>query len=182
MGNEFFCIYCGSQEVKKIVMEKKEGNGPRTITLRMFGVEAGLTGKHFDSNAFIVPETYFCSRCNMIMTSVERIMEPGIVELTDESGHNIKIILPESLLIYFVSFKLQENEIKNAVSSIYKRLMQILKKFDKTGTNPCKNGKIGSKAKMLVRKTKVNVYVLVENNRAGKSARIIYGGGWSYCK
>ncbi|EQB71434.1 MAG: hypothetical protein AMDU1_APLC00027G0009 [Thermoplasmatales archaeon A-plasma] len=116
------------------------------------------------------------------MTEANGTVEPGTAEFTYNNGYHLEVIMPESLLRLFGSIGFRDNDIESAVRSIARRLMQIVKKFDKTGVNPCKNGNIGQKAKMTVGGTKVDIYVLVENNGNGKYARIIYGGSWSYCK
>lgn len=160
-------------------MEKKKADTPRSWTAQIAGTGAGSSGGHSNSTSISL-ETYFCKKCKM--TEAYGTVEPGATGLTYNNGYHLEVILPESLLRFFGSFGFQDNDIVSAVGSIARRLMQIVKKFEKTGINPCKKGKIGQKARMTVRGTKVDVYVLVENNRNGKGARIIYGGSWSYCK
>ena len=174
-----YCIYCGSPNVERISMEKKEGDTPRSLTAQFAGTGAGASGGHSNSNTVSLG-TYFCMRCKM--TEANGTMEPGAAWLTDNNGYHLEVILPESLLRFFGSIGLQDNDIEVAVRSISKRLKQIIRKFEKAGIDPCKNGKIGLKAKMTAGSTKVDVYVLVENNGTGRNARIVYGGGWSYCK
>ena len=175
-----YCIYCGSPNVGKITMKKGRDDSPRSLTAQIGVVGAGYSGGHSDSSEVYV-ETYFCKRCNMI-EETKGTIEPGTVELTDNNSYSVDVILPESVLILFNSMGLEDSGIKEAIKSISRRLKQIIKKFEKTGADTCKKGKLGLKAKMTAGNTKVDVYVLVENKIAGKCARIVYGGGWSYCK
>ena len=174
-----YCIYCGFPNVKKINLEKQEWDTPRSLTAQIAGSGVSSSGGHSNSNKVSL-STYFCMRCKM--TEARGTIKPGTIELTDINGYNLEVIIPESLLRFFGSIGLQETDIEIAIRSIARRLNQIIKKFVKTGINPCKKGKIGLKAKMTVGNTKVDVYVLVDNNSTGKYVRIVYGGGWSYCK
>ena len=176
---KLYCLYCGSPNIEEINMEKKEWDTPRSLTAKVAGTGGGFAGGHSNSSTLFW-STYFCMNCKM--TDAKATVEPGTVELTDNNGHHLEVILPESLLRLFSSIDLHENDIELAIRSIMRRLNQIIKKFEKTGVNPCKKGKIGLKAKMTAGNTKVDVYVLVENNSGGRYARIVYGGGWSYCK
>lgn len=177
--DKIFCIYCGSPDVQKISMTKKEGDNPKTLSAQIVGSGGSYSGSHSSSNTVSLG-TYYCMRCKM--TEANGTMEPGKVLMNDNNGYSLGVILPESLLRYFGSIKLQHGDIIKAVESIDRRLKQIVKKFEKTGTDPCKDGKIGLRAKMAVGNAKVDVYVLVENNGTGRYARIVYGGKWSYCK
>lgn len=174
-----YCIYCGFPNVKKINLEKQEGDTPRSLTAQIAGTGVNSSGGHSNSNTVSL-STYFCTNCKM--TEAKGTIKPGTIELVDKNGYFLELILPESLLTLFSSIRLQKTDIERAVRSILRRLSQIIKKFEKTGINPCKKGKIGLRAKMTAGNIRVEVYVLVENNSKGKCIRIVYGGGWSYCK
>jgi hypothetical protein len=160
-------------------MEKREGDNPRSLTAQLAGTGGGYSGKHSNSNK-VTLETELCMTCKI--TEAKGTVEPGRVSITDNNGYNIEVILPESLLRYFSSIRFKDRDIKVSVMSIAKKLKSIIKKFERTGINPCKKGKIGWKTKMDVGIIKIDIYVLVENEVTGKYARIIYGGRWSYCK
>lgn len=174
-----YCIYCGSPNIRRISMEKKEGENPRSLTAHFVGTGGGYSGKRTTSNT-VTLDTDFCMKCKM--TEAKGAVEPGRAWITDSNGYNLEIILPESLLRYFSSIRLEDRDIEMSVKSIAKKLKQIINKFERTGINPCKKGKIGWKTKMDVGIIKIDVYVLVENDVTGRYARIIYGGGRSYCK
>jgi hypothetical protein len=182
MGNSaqsgMYCIFCGSPNIKKINMEKKDSDTPRSFTAYFAGAGGGYSGGHSNSNTVIL-QTCFCTTCKM--TDVEGTVEPGVLLLTDNNDYEVEVVLPGSLLKYFSSIKFQNNDIVVSIGSIEKRLKRIINKFEKTGSNPCINGKIGWKAKMSVGNIKVDVYVLVENKSGGRYIRIIYGGGRSFC-
>ena len=109
-------------------------------------------------------------------------IRPEKAVLTDNRGYRFEVLLPENLLSLFKTMKMNSEEISSSIEGVSRRLKQILNRFEKTGINPCKNGKYGYRAKLPIRGNKVEVYVLVENNGAVRYARIVYGGGRSFCQ
>lgn len=173
------CIYCGFQNVEKIQLRKSTYKYPKTLSARVMGTGIGYAGSHGTASDMFY-ETYVCRNCNK--TEAEGSMAPAIVKLTDNNNHRIDILLPESLLKFFSSIRMEEGEIVESIKGVERRLKQILKDFEMKGVNPCKKGNRGYKAKLLIKRNKVHVYLMVENNGAGRCVRVVYDGGWSFCE
>ena len=174
-----YCMYCGFSEIEEILLHKDSSQSPRSLSAQVAGTGSSYTGTHGSRNS-IVFTTHLCKNCKK--TEAKGTMSPANVWLTDNNGYHLDVLLPESLLRFFGSIRMEEDEISYSIQSIQRRLKQILNKFEKTGINPCKNGKHGYKAKLSVRGNKVDVYVLVENKSTGRYARIVYDGGRSFCE
>jgi hypothetical protein len=174
-----FCVYCGSSEVEETLLHKSSSDSPRSLSAHLAGSGGGYTGTHGSMDK-ITFTTYFCKKCKKI--EAKGTLAPRDVLLTDSNGYYLEVILPESLLRFFGSIRMETDEISESIHGMGRRMKQILNKFERTGLNTCKNGKHGFKAKLPVRGNKVEVYVLVENNGTGRYARIVYDGGRSFCE
>ena len=174
-----YCIYCGFSEVAEILLHKDSSQSPRSLSAQVAGTGGGYTGTHGSRSSIVFP-THLCKKCKK--TEAKGTLPPVNVWLTDNNGYHLDVLLPESLLRFFGSIRMEDKEISSSIQGVQRRLKQIFNKFERTGINPCKNGKHGYKAKLPVRGNKVDVYVLVENNGTGRYARIVYDGGRSFCE
>ena len=174
-----YCIFCGSSEVEEILLQKGSSQSPRSLSAQVVGNGGSYTGSHGSSSSILF-HTHLCKKCKK--TEAKGSMPPATVRLTDSSGYHLNVLLPENLLIFFGTIRMEKREIESSIQGVQKRLRQISTKFERTGLNPCKNGKHGYKAKMPVRGNEVEVYVLVENKGTGRYARIVYDGGRSFCE
>ncbi|MHB1440744.1 MAG: hypothetical protein ACYCSO_06950 [Cuniculiplasma sp.] len=174
-----FCVYCGSSEIEKIEMEKKDGMEPRSIGVSFKGIGGNYTGGKYNQNTLHL-ETFFCKTCKK--TEAYGTMEPLIMSISYEKHSELFLLIPGSLRELFSTNHLEIHEINSSIISIEKRLRQVIIAFERCGINICRNGKVGGRAKMRVRKIKVDVYLFIENIQNRRYVRIIYDGGVSYCR
>ncbi len=176
---EIYCKYCGSSELVGIVLHKDSSKSPKVMGVTTAVLGVSYRGSHGSINSLEYP-THYCKRCRK--TEAKGSIGPSTAQLFDNNGIIISLMLPETLLALFSSLQMKAKDIEISIQGLQRRLKQIIKKFERTGKNPCKNGKIGYKARLKVLSSNVDIYVLVENSGIGKDARIVYDGGRSFCE
>lgn len=174
-----YCKYCGSSDLVGIVLHKDSSMLPRAIGVTVSGIGGTYRGSHGSRNSIDYP-SYYCKKCRK--TEAESSVSPSVAQLFDNNGNIINITLPEAILALFNSMQMKGKDIKNSIQGLERRLKQIFKKYQRTGENPCKKGKIGYKARMKVPSCNVDIYVLVDNSGIGKEVSFVYDGGRSFCE
>ncbi len=174
-----FCIFCGSSNIEEVRLRRDSSMSPKSISIKIVTVALTKTGS-IGSNMSLTSESYYCKTCQKI--DVFSNNPPIRVEIPQESMKNLVLLFPDSLLRLFNSIGMLDNEIKKSILSLTTRMKQVIKKYQETGENPCKNGKKGFKSKMCVKGKKIEVYALVENEGKITSVRVMYDGGRSFCQ
>ncbi len=101
-------------------------------------------------------------------------------------GVHVTILLPRNLQILLRTLEIRDNEeLGSVLADAFRGAHGALRRFIKTGTNPCRKHHMGFPVRVKVRGGRVALYLVFEHGsdeRSGPVARVIYGSGKAQCQ
>jgi hypothetical protein len=184
LSGSLFCRYCGSHDIINVKITTNAGSTKTfepNIDLAGLGASVSMGSISRKKDVMITYPTKLCRKClNIHVADPSLATKPVTVK---SSLSQTSIVIPFTLSLHLKTLEYEPQDITTLVANIREKLDRIyLKKYSKSGINPCKKGRMGYKLKlMLKRRIKILCWVIIDAVGNEIVYRLCYGGGKVQC-
>ncbi len=176
------CRYCGDNNFRRATYRGRDVPPATTVGATAPSGAGVSVGRKPQSSRSLSFPTLFCDTCREINAFCRET--PRLATCT-AYGYKLGVVIPREVTSLLESVNARKEDLQRLVWDVVIRAKRPLRKFLKSGTNPCKKGHAGFPVSIVLCKTKIKVHLIIALGTPKSpviTIRIAYGGGRAVCQ